>query len=177
MPRSTQLTNVRHRPTAPTGFTHGDTYFDEATRRLYVAWAGAWVPIGTTPEVNVSTGGPAPRVAELLWVDSDATPTPTGWQLLTLQGAWANYGGGWAPGAWRQVGDEVQLRGLVMGGGAGSVIAQLPVPGGGSLIFDGDDGSGKAVRLDVNTDGRLTYGAAGTSGYTSLSMIRYSVTN
>lgn len=46
MPRSTQLTNVRHRNAAPTGYTHGDTYFDEVTQRLYVAWAGAWVPIG-----------------------------------------------------------------------------------------------------------------------------------
>jgi len=60
--------------TAPGSPVAGQMYYDTAASTLYW-WNGtAWVSAAGTPaEVNVSTGGPSPRVGELLWLDTDQT--------------------------------------------------------------------------------------------------------
>jgi hypothetical protein len=142
---------------------------------------------GGTAEVNVSTGGPASRVAELLWVDTDATlaaPVTGGWQALPLTPPWTNYGGGgWIPAGIRRLGDIVELRGLVTPNGAvgGSTIAVVPGPASGHLIFlgAGDSTSATAgttwgVDLRVYSDGFLRLQSP-IQSFVSLSQIRYSV--
>ena len=62
---------------------------------------------------------------------SPALPVPTtppAWIPVTFENSWQNYpGGAFAPGSYRKIGDEVQLRGLVMGGTVNTPIFTLPV--------------------------------------------------
>lgn len=141
---------------------------------------------GGTAEVNVSTGGPASRVAELLWVDTDATlaaPVTGGWQALALTSPWTNYGGGgWAPAGIRRLGDIVELRGLVSNNGAvaPSTIAAVPPPPANLILLGAGDststtaGTTWAVDIRVYTDGRMQIQSP-ISSFLSLSQVRYSV--
>ena len=137
-------------------------------------------------EVDVSTGGPAPRVGQLLWVDTDATlpaPVSTGWQALALTSPWTNYGGGgWAPAGIRRIGDVVELRGLVTNNGAiaPSTIATVPAPLANLILLGAGDstsataGTTWAVDIRVYTDGRMQIQSP-ISSFVSLSQVRYSV--
>lgn len=141
---------------------------------------------GGTAEVDVSTGGPAPRVGQLLWVDTDAAlaaPVSTGWQTLALTSPWTNYGGGgWAPAGIRRLGDIVELRGLVSNGGAiaPSTIAAVPPPAANLIFLGAGDststtaGTTWAVDIRVYTDGRMQIQSP-ISSFLSLSQVRYSV--
>jgi hypothetical protein len=53
--------------------------------------------------------------------------TPPAWTPLTLSGSWTNYGGGWAPAAYRKMGDKVEIRGLIANTVLQSQIGFLPV--------------------------------------------------
>ena len=138
---------------------------------------------GGAVEVNVSTGGPSPRAGELLWVDTDATlpaPTSTGWQTLTLQPPWGNYGAGFTPAGIRRIGDIVELRGLVHPNGAVApsiISASIPPPTAGAMLFlvNGDISVDRQeVDVRVHTTGKLECQNTVLS-YLSLSSVRYSV--
>jgi hypothetical protein len=139
----------------------------------------------TNAQVTFFNHGPSASTPVLrfrLLYDAPAIPSAaSAWAPLTLIPPWTNYGGGWGPAMIRQVGDEVQLRGLVNGGSASSNIAVVPAPSS-SLIFVGADAntatpSSAAGRIDVGTSGYLTYSApGGYSNYLSLANVRYSVT-
>ena len=139
---------------------------------------------GGADEVWIATDEPTPRDDLLLWVDTDATPAAGTWQPLALQAPYTPYAG-WRTPQIRQLGDVVEIRGLVHCGGApgGSFIANgLPSPPDGQgLIFLGssDAFSGGvivgATRLDVQPGGYLVNSGPTPQDYLSLSMVRYSV--
>lgn len=107
--------------------------------------------------------------------------TPPGWIPATLQNGWGNYGGGeisgWAMTAYRKIGDEVQIRGLISGGTIGQTAFTLPVgfrpPSG--LILACDCSANTHARLDIHGDGTVLP-ASGSNAYFSISNIRFSVT-
>ena len=70
--------------TAPSSPQVGELYYDTAANILYW-WNGtAWISASGASQVNVSTGGPTPRVGELLWVDTDEPlATSSGISLVT----------------------------------------------------------------------------------------------
>jgi hypothetical protein len=113
------------------------------------------------------------------------TPTPTPWIKVTaFQNGWVNYdasGTAWAHAAYRKVGDEVAIRGLVASGPAGSAVFTLPAgyrpPYG--LIFACDCANSTHVRIDANANGQIFVQSpmsGGNTGYLSLANIRFSVT-
>lgn len=66
-------------------------------------------------------------------VEADLATTPpglvdSGWIAVAsfASAGWANYGGGWAAAAYRKIGAQVFLKGLVAGGAVGSAILTLP---------------------------------------------------
>lgn len=69
-------------PSAPSAPVPGEMYYDTGTSTLFWWDGSTWKSAsggGGTAEVNISTDGPSPRVAELLWVDTDSiAPTPVG---------------------------------------------------------------------------------------------------
>lgn len=91
-------------------------------------------------EVNISTGGPSPRVAELLWVDTDESPPAVTrdinmdtWHLVGNPGepaftnSWVNYATGQVPAAFTKGPDgRVTLRGAVKSGTMNTAIFTLP---------------------------------------------------
>ena len=135
----------------------------------------------------------ADRVTEL---ESDTAVTA--WTALPTYGAqWSNYGGGWSTGAYRKVGDEVQIRGLLQRGSAApsATICTMPVgfrpvenylfPCMGYVF-----GANQALRITVTAGGSLDldtinnvyytlspyYAPIGTNAitYVDISTIRYS---
>lgn len=108
------------------------------------------------------------------------------WKDVTLmqpafQSTWTNYGADfWQWAQFRRVGDMVEVRGLVRTGADNTSVFILP-PGyrpTADLIFPVDSASIKHARVDIdsagNVIGRLGAGG-GTTGYFSLSWIRFSV--
>lgn len=51
----------------------------------------------------------------------------TGWLTPTFQHSWTNYGSGWSDAAYRKVGNQVHLRGLVKSGTLAESVFTLPV--------------------------------------------------
>ena len=103
------------------------------------------------------------------------------WIAMNLTGTgWSNYGFGWAPAAYRRVGDIVQIRGLIGSGNVGNVIAVMPV--GYRPLFNQimsgqvDYGAGyQSARIDISTLGVLVpYWNGGAAGYLSIN-VDYSV--
>lgn len=66
-------------PSAPSSPNLGELYYDTGTNTL-LWWNGtAWVSGGGgAAEVDISTGGPSPRVGQMLWVDTDDSPAMVG---------------------------------------------------------------------------------------------------
>jgi len=107
---------------------------------------------------------------------------PEAWKSLPFQGAWRNYGAGYAPGAYRKdARGYVYLRGLVTSGDAlanGNVIATLPAgyrPTERLLFPVGDAVGGWASRVDVMPNGDLLWISGGTTetDFTTLSTIGF----
>jgi hypothetical protein len=132
---------------------------------------------GGATEVVVDPAQPADRAELLLWVDTDATATAATWHPLTLIPPFTPYSG-WGAPAIRQLGDVVELRGLVASGGAVAPanIAQVPACAGGNLIFlgagDPPAGHGSA---DLRVQGTVLLLQTPIMSFVSLSMVRYSV--
>lgn len=86
-----------------------------------------------------------------------ATTTAIPWTPLTLINGYGNWGGGFLTAAYRKIGDEVQLRGLVAGSGT-LPLATLPVgyrPTAGIFMATTLTNNG-AGRIDINpNDGNL----------------------
>lgn len=88
-------------------------------------------PADLVPTVDV-TAGETKRSTWAQVAASDAftsqyVAAPTPWTALSYTNSWANIGGGQEPGAYRKVGDEVQLRGLIGGGSLAVAAFTLPV--------------------------------------------------
>jgi hypothetical protein len=100
----------------------------------------------------------------------------TSWASLALVNAWTNYGSGYAPAAWSQVGDEIYLRGMVTGGASGTTITTMPVgtrpPYTVLLPVLCMDQQG---RLDVFNDGRVVFTSLGTTGWVELDQVKWMV--
>jgi hypothetical protein len=96
------------------------------------------------------------------------------WAAATLASPWINYGGGWAAAAYRRVGDQVELRGLISGGTEGTTIAVLPAgfrPTGfrmfSTIVSTGT--WGQLARLDVLSTGEVrAYWGSGGASYLSI---------
>lgn len=124
----------------------------------------------------------------------------TGWQPLTLQNGWVNYGGSYQVAQYRRSGDIVELRGLVKDGTFQATIATLPsncrppywqlfagiTPGVANWATGGASAgtahthtqgspTNVAGRINVYSDGTVTQNQ-GNNGYCDLSLIRFSVT-
>jgi hypothetical protein len=179
--------------TMPVPTKIGDTWFDTSTtggsswvaveespggEKVWVqmlgggSYSGAasipFTPTGTIAATNVQTA-----IAEVV---SDASPP---WIALTLTSPWTHYGAPYGPAWYRKVNDEVQLRGLVQNGAAGSVIASMPVGFRPQFepIFIVSSGTGVG-EIRVDTAGAVKYNVllAGTyANWLSLSQVRYSV--
>lgn len=84
MPQFTGRLRTPRLPGAPTSPAAGEMYYDDTANVLYWWNGSTWTPAGGgSAEVNISTGGPSPRVGELLWVDTDATSPPATIPLYT----------------------------------------------------------------------------------------------
>lgn len=99
------------------------------------------------------------------------------WILMGLGGTgWSNYGFGWAEAAYRKIGDQVQIRGLIAGGAMGSVIANMPVgyrPVANQILTGQVEyGSGYfAARIDILSSGVFqAYWNGGTANYLSINV-------
>jgi len=117
------------------------------------------------------------------------------WTPVTFQNGWRDLGGGWAGGAYRLVGDVVQLRGLVSNPAVLSasvfyVMFTLPAgfrpPSATNVIFGancaGPSGGGEGqVRIQIESTGAVQIISSSPATqyahtYTSLSGIQFSVT-
>ena len=109
--------------------------------------------------------------------------TPPAWIPMTFENGWQNYPvAGFAPGSYRKIGDEVQLRGLVMGGTVNTAICTLPVGFRPAVSVP----AGAALHLPVVSNaafGWVHVYASGvlnatsvSSGWVDLSPLRFSVT-
>ena len=120
--------------TRPANPQTGMLIFETDTGLSWIWASNKWTAFGGSSGggggVNVSTGGPSPRVGELLWVDTDepggAQFTDTGWTDFTLSGSWVNFGT-YANAGYRRVNGIVYLRGLIKSGTTGVQVATLPV--------------------------------------------------
>lgn len=81
------------------------------------------IPITKTQIATVPWGIPITNEVNRL----TTVTTPTAWTPATLQNGWVNTGGSWPVAAYRKIGDNVQLRGMVQSGAVGTVIFTLPV--------------------------------------------------
>lgn len=151
---------------------------------------------GGVSEVWIGTSTPTDPSTEL-WYDTDADPAAVPWirmNTLPFVNGWTDYGAPYGPAYYRKVGDEVQLRGLIMSGTVPSTVATLPVgyrpqyeP-----IFACDCAHLTAnwtgiVEVRVTTAGTIDItprlipqsgwpAASAPSSWTSLSEVRFSVT-
>lgn len=89
---------------------------------------------------------------------------PTPWTALPLNGTWANFGSGWQTAQYRKIGDEVQVRGLVVNATAGTGINSIatlpsgfrPVLQQGPLVGWANDGTDSgATRIEVTPAGGI----------------------
>jgi hypothetical protein len=121
--------------------------------------------------------------------DPPAAPASV-WSEPTLLNGWSNLGGGWAPAALRLVGDMVQVRGVIVHGGAiapGTLVQIFTLPPGyrppiGLILSANCAGANYGdtqCRIDVGSDGQFSIwsGAAGQNihVYTSINLA-FSVT-
>jgi hypothetical protein len=98
------------------------------------------------------------------------------WVSVTFNTGWGDFGSGYQTIQYRKTGDTVQMRGLCYRfSGSSPIICTLPSgyrpPYREVFVVMAD---GAAGRLDVTTAGEMTL-VAGTTGYVSLSGIRFSV--
>ena len=137
--------------------------------RVVTAWSPGSVLVGDN--VRLLVGG---NVCEVV---SSRSPLSQ-WTAPTLAGSWVRYGDGALGPAYRRVGDEVHVRGVVKSG-SGTILT-LPVgyrPVG-ICIYTVTAAAGVA-RIQVGTDGAVTvalYAAGGSNALVSLDGIRFSTT-
>ena len=113
-------------------------------------------------------------VGNVIQTPLNATTAPA-WLALPLQGGWANYGNGYMPAQYRKVGDVVELRGLVQGGGY--TIATLPAgyrPTAGRGLFAVQTNANTIGRIDIDTAGSIMM-VQGNNGWISLDNVRFSI--
>lgn len=136
--------------------------------------------IGSGDEVWV--GPDAPTGPEELWYDTDADPVAASipaWNAVTVfQNGWGNYGAQWPGAAYRKIGDEVMLRGLIAGGANSTTAFILPVgyrtPAYGHHFAVASADAFGIVR--VYSDGQVQAGNPIASQWADLAGIRFSVT-
>ena len=112
--------------------------------------------------------------------DALALLVTTPWIALPFQTGWANFGAPFEFGAYRKVGDVVQLQGLVGGPIGATTIATLPVgfrPKRQHIFLLGNNGNSSVMRVDVWVDGTVaTAGNPVAGGWITLSGVTFSTT-
>jgi hypothetical protein len=110
-----------------TDFYDGTLVYRHDTMSVYLVRAGVIIPIPTAP-----------------------------WIGLGLLAPWVNYNAGFAPAAYRKIGDQVQVRGLITGGTT-QQIAALP-PGYRPILqaLMSTMSSTGGCRVDAGSNGALT---------------------
>lgn len=99
--------------------------------------------------------------------------TDTGWQPLTLQNGWTDYGGSYGPPRYRKLDSGlVILEGLLKDGTTGTTTPMFTLPAGCrprvNLIMKPNENSGLSnARVDILPDGRVTAHTVGT-GWVSI---------
>ncbi len=88
------------------------------------------------------------------------TPASDWVPVTSFSNSWVNFGGGFAPAAYRRdASGNVWVRGLIKSGTVATTAFTLPVgyrpSADGNLIFAGVDGAGTGIRLDVQTNGAV----------------------
>jgi len=128
--------------------------------------------------ISVQRGG-APYYSDVMARFSVAADGSAGWKAVTaFENSWTNFGGGWAPAAYRRVGDMVEVRGLITGGTVGSTANVFTLPTGyrpiKRFIFPIDTNPAVNGRLEVRPDGGIRI-HDGSNVYAGLFTIRFSV--
>jgi hypothetical protein len=106
-----------------------------------------------------------------------ALPQTTPWVGFTFQNGWTNFLGGHISGAYRKVGDTVQLRGLVNAGVVGGATPIATLPGAfrpAATHFFGTVSNGVFGLVSVASDGTITALAPSTNAYVSLNGLTFS---
>jgi hypothetical protein len=105
------------------------------------------------------------------------------WTSLTLSGGWVAFAGGFILPAYRKIGDEVQLRGLIKHATSTTVGTFATLPEGFRPTAGTDPyichASAGACDIRVNTGGVLSianYVAGGSGLSVGLAQVRFSVT-
>lgn len=104
---------------------------------------------------------------ELIILDS-------GWISVTFENSWVDYGSGFEPCAYRKIGDEVFLKGLMKSGTVGASAFTLP-PGyrpAASNIF-AIQATEVGKRIDIGVTGAVIIAAGATNSYVSISGISF----
>jgi hypothetical protein len=159
----------------------------EAATKRYVDTKQAKLPDGDDAgQVLATVDGTGTNV---MWVNPP--PFNSGWNTLQLLSPWTAYGENWGPPQYRQLGDEIQLRGLVRSTGGMTNIALLPSSFRPQLtprmllgwVAWNNGGARCAIRIDIRTDGivalDMTYfpsgyvGPTGNIDYLSLDNLRF----
>jgi hypothetical protein len=124
-----------------------------------------------------TTRSPTPA----MWLAVSGTPArwvqigvPTDWTDVTFQNSWRNYGSGFQPCQYRLNGDNVELRGLMLGGAIPSIAFNLP-PGFRPLqhLMAPIWTSGTPAGVQIDTSGGVQI-LSGSTGYSSLDGLRFS---
>jgi hypothetical protein len=146
---------------------NGQVYLQAGHKLRLLVWQGS----GSTVTLNSSAQLSAKL--NIRKISQGGMPQDTGWTAMTFNAGIGNYGGGFQTGAYKRVGNQVFLRGLLntsAGLAAGFVITTLPVgfrPGQAELLpLFQSAGALNTNRLDVQTTGALALnpGAATGSG-------------
>lgn len=103
----------------------------------------------------------------------------TSWVTLPLTNSWANYGSGWSPAqCYKGADDLVIVRGLVRSGAAAGLTMNLDAVGcgihtDGRLIMPAWMSANSSARLDVLTDGTMTFVTPYSTAWTSIDSVRF----
>lgn len=98
----------------------------------------------------------------------------SGWIAVTFENSWEDYGSGFAPCAFRKIGDEVYLKGLMKLGTVGASAFTLPVgyrPAETNIFAIQAAEVGK--RIDIGATGTVVVTASATNSYVSISGISF----
>ncbi|MEH6413896.1 hypothetical protein [Pseudomonas sp. CGJS7] len=101
------------------------------------------------------------------------------WQAPAFNAPWSNYGSGYTLAGFRRNGDRVELRGLIKGGGGGTVAFVLPIGFRPTTqhLFSVVCDTLSATRVDVKVNGdvQVTLPSSGVVGFLSLDGLSFSM--